>query len=101
MLKEHINDINTRWAPKERRGSAYDPQIFLETPEQARKLLTHLQSQLAVAKRDKNRELILELSEILARVESLSKRFFRWEQSLDQNAGENDLREIRKLPLNF
>ena len=42
MLREHINDIRIRWSPKERRGSGYDPVLFLETPEQARKLIKHL-----------------------------------------------------------
>jgi hypothetical protein len=101
MLREHINDIMTRWNPKERRGSAYDPVLFLETPEQARKLITHLQKELDRARRDKNKELIAEVTEILARVQSLSKRFFKWEQSISRNLEAEDLREIRKLPLNF
>lgn len=82
MLKEHINDIMTRWSPKERRGSNYDPVAFLETPEQARKLLSHLQKELDRARRAKNKELIQEMEDTLAKVEHLSKRFFRWEQTI-------------------
>jgi hypothetical protein len=29
MLREHINDIMTRWNPRERRGTRYDPSDFL------------------------------------------------------------------------
>ncbi len=101
MLREHINDIMTRWNPKERRGSRYDPVTFLETPEQARKLITHLQKELDRARRDKNKELISEVVEILARVETLSKKFFKWEQTMSRNLEAEELREIRKLPLNF
>jgi hypothetical protein len=99
MLREHVNEIMIRWAPKERRGSTYDPVRFLETPEQARKLIRHLQDELSRAERDRNRELITELCETLARVESLSKRFFRWEQTIDRALQADDLREIKKLPL--
>ncbi|MBI5251846.1 MAG: hypothetical protein HY912_20325 [Desulfomonile tiedjei] len=101
MLREHVNDIMIRWCPKERRGREYDPVIFLETPEQARKLIRHLQQQLQKAKLDRNKELIVEIEQILARVESLSKRFFRWEQSMSRSLEAEDLREIKKLPLDF
>ena len=47
MLREHINEIMIRWSPKERRGAAYDPIRFLETPEQARKLILHLEQELS------------------------------------------------------
>ena len=82
MLREHINDIMTRWSPKERRGSLYDPVRFLETPEQARKLIRHLQQELNKARRERNKELVSEVGEILYRVEQLSKKFFRWEEKL-------------------
>jgi len=88
-----------RWAPKERRGSSYDPVRFLETPEQARKLIRHLRDELDRAHRERNKELISEVVEQLARVESLSKRFFRWEQSINRSLQADDLREIKKLPL--
>jgi len=101
MLREHINDIRIRWSPKERRGSAYDPVLFLETPEQARKLIKHLHQELARARQERNKELISEVGEILSRVESLSKKFFRWEQSLSRALEAQDLREIKKLPLGF
>ncbi len=101
MLREHVNDIMTRWCPRERRGSEYDPVIFLETPEQARKLIRHLQQQLRKANLDRNKELIAEIENVLARVESLSKRFFRWEQSMTRSLEAEDLREIKKLPLGF
>ena len=101
MLREHVNDIMIRWCPKERRGREYDPVIFLETPEQARKLIRHLQQQLQKAKEDRNKELVDELQHILARVESLSKRFFRWEQTMSRSLEAEDLREIKKLPLGF
>jgi hypothetical protein len=101
MLREHINDIRVRWNPKERRGNAYDPLLFLETPEQARKLILHLQEELEKARQARNKELISEVVEILARVESLSKRFFRWEENMSRSLKTEDLREIRKLPLNF
>ncbi|MEW6350735.1 MAG: hypothetical protein AB1646_16865 [Thermodesulfobacteriota bacterium] len=101
MLREHINDIMIRWSPRERRGAAYDPVRFLETPEQARKLLRHLHTELSRAKREKNLELVRELQEILGRVECLARRFFRWEQDVVRSQQTEDLREIRKLPLNF
>jgi hypothetical protein len=99
MLREHINDIMVRWSPKERRGSTYDPVLFLETPEQARKLIHHLRRELESATREKNKELVAEISEVLATVERLSKRFFRWEQTISRALHAEDLREIRRLPL--
>ncbi len=101
MLREHVNDIMTRWSPKERRGATYDPVKFLETPEQARKLLRHLEGELVRARRGKNKELVAELEDTLVRVEALSKRFFRWEQSMSRSLEADEVREIRKLPLNF
>lgn len=101
MLREHINDIMTRWNPKERRGSTYDPVMFLETPEQARKLILHLRTQVESARRERNGELAQELSEILHRVERLSRKFFRWEENLVRSLESEDLREIKKLPLGF
>jgi len=101
MLREQINDIMVRWNPKERRGSRYDPALFLETPEQARKLIRHLEAELARARTEKNRELVAETVEVLARVENLSRRFFRWEQALSRNLDAEELREIKKLPLGF
>jgi len=101
MLREHINDIRIRWSPKERRGSAYDPVLFLETPEQARKLIRHLEEELARARQERNKELVSEVGEILARVERLSKKFFRWEQSMTRALEAQDLREIKNLPLGF
>jgi hypothetical protein len=101
MLREHINDIMTRWSPKERRGSLYDPVRFLETPEQARKLIRHLQQELNKARRERNKELVSEVGEILYRVEQLSKKFFRWEENMHRALKEEDLREIKKLPLGF
>jgi hypothetical protein len=101
MLREHINDIRIRWSPKERRGSTYDPVLFLETPEQARKLIRHLQEELARARQERNQELISEVDEILSRVERLSKKFFRWEQSMSRSLEAQDLREIKSLPLSF
>jgi len=62
-------------------------------------LIRHLQDELSRAERDRNRELISELVETLTRVESLSRRFFRWEQSIDRALQADDLREIKKLPL--
>jgi hypothetical protein len=53
------------------------------------------------AKKEKNRELELELSQTLQRVENLSKQFFRWEQSITRSLENEDLREIKKLPLHF
>jgi hypothetical protein len=99
MLREQINDIMVRWNPKERRGSRYDPAMFLETPEQARKLIRHLEAELSRARAEKNRELIAETAEVLTRVENLSRRFFRWEQTLSRTLEAEELREIKKLPL--
>lgn len=101
MLKEHINDIMTRWSPKERRGAKYDPVVFLETPEQARKLLNHLKRELKKAADEKNVALAQELEEVLDTVEKLSRKFFRWEDDLRRSLESQDLREIRKLPLGF
>jgi hypothetical protein len=101
MLREHINDIAVRWNPKERRGSRYDPARFLETPEQARKLIRHLEDELDRARAEKNRELVDETLEILCRVESLSRRFFRWEQAVSRSIETEEIREIKKLPLGF
>ena len=101
MLREHINDIRIRWSPKERRGASYDPRLFLETPEQARKLIKHLNDELLKARNEKNRELIFDVGEILARVESLSRKFFRWEENLARSLDAQELREIKKLPLGF
>jgi len=101
MLKEHINDIMTRWSPKERRGAKYDPVMFLETPEQARKLLNHLKRELKKAAEEKNVALAQELQEVLDTVEKLSKKFFRWEDDLRRSLESQDLKEIRKLPLGF
>ncbi len=101
MLREHINEIMVRWNPRERRGSRYDPALFLETPEQARKLIKHLEAELARACQEKNRELISETQETLARVENLSRRFFRWEQALSRSLDADELREIKKLPLGY
>jgi hypothetical protein len=101
MLREHINDIMTRWNPKQRRTGAYDPGLFLESPEQARKLIEHLTKELDRARRARNTELIDEVLETLEKVENLSKKFFRWEQTISRNLETDDLREIKKLPLNF
>lgn len=99
MLREHINDIMVRWSPRERRGSTYDPSLFLETPEQARKLIEHLQVRLARAQGEKNRELVSEIEEILQRVERLAERFFRWERNITRSLKAQEIREIKKLPL--
>ncbi len=101
MLREHINDIRIRWSPKERSGSAYDPGLYLETPEQARRLIQHLQTELDKARRARNAELVTELGEILERVLRLSKKFFRWEDRLARTLNSEDLREIKRLPLGF
>jgi len=101
MLREHINDIMTRWSPRERPGSAYDPSLFLETPEQARKLIVHLRAELEKARREKNAELIQEVEDNLAKVERLAKRFFRWEEKMSRAVSAQEVREIRKLPLGF
>ena len=101
MLREHINEIMIRWSPRERRGSNYDPSLFLETPEQARKLIRHLREQMEKAHKERNMKLVDELGEILDRVEHLSKKFFRWEDHLLRTLESQDLREIKKLPLGF
>jgi len=91
----------TRWNPKERRGDKYDPGIFLETPEQARKLIQHLQQEISKARKEGNPELADEVGEILSRVECLSRKFFRWEDNILRMLETQDLREIKKLPLGF
>jgi len=101
MLREHINDIMTRWNPRERRGTRYDPSHFLETPEQARKLILHLRSELEKARRERNAELMHEIQEKLAKVERLAKRFFRWEDQMARAVNAQEVREIKKLPLAF
>ncbi|MDQ7784197.1 MAG: hypothetical protein RDU20_15030 [Desulfomonilaceae bacterium] len=101
MLREHINEIRIRWSPKERSGSAYDPGLYLETPEQARKLIRHLQTELDRARRARNTELVVEVGEILERVLRLSKKFFRWEERMTRALNTEELREIKKLPLGF
>jgi DNA-binding phage protein len=101
MLRDQINAIMVRWGPKERKGSDYDPVIFLETPEQARKLIRHLKEELSKARQDRNFELVSELRGVLARVDSLSKRLTRWEQRIDRAVKAQEVREIRKLPLGF
>ena len=101
MLREHINDIMTRWSPRERAGSSYDPSLFLETPEQARKLIRHLREELEKARREKNIELMDEVGENLLKVERLSRKFFRWEEKISRSLHAQDLREIEKLPLGF
>ena len=99
MLREHINDIMTRWNPKERRGSQYDPTVFIETSEQARKLINHLERELAKAQRERNVELVNEITGNLLRVESLSRQFFRWERNRERTLKVEEMREIKKLPL--
>ncbi len=101
MLREHINEMMIRWSPKHRRGSRYDPGDFLETPEQARKLIGHLERELEKAGRERNRELVAEIEEILTTVRNLSKRFFRWEKSIERSVESQDVKEIKKLPLGF
>ena len=101
MLREQINEIMARWNPKERRGSAYDPGSFIETPEQARRLISHLQQQLEKARSEKNTELVKDIKEILLKVESLAKRFFRWEAHNQRTVQLQEMREIKKLPVRF
>ncbi|MGC8905993.1 MAG: hypothetical protein ACP5M0_00950 [Desulfomonilaceae bacterium] len=101
MLKEHINDIMTRWSPKQRPGSSYDPTVFLESPEQARRLIRHLQEERNRAANEKNRELVEEIEGVLERVEKLAKQFFRWEQALERTLEAQERKEIEKLPLGF
>lgn len=101
MLREHINDIRSRWNPKERRGSSYDPSIYVETPEQARKLLEHLKQKLREAQKNRDKYLACEIAQSLDRVESIAKRFFRWEENLSKSMKDQDLREIKNLPIRF
>jgi hypothetical protein len=104
MLRAQINEIGVRWGPKERREglkSRYDPISFIETPEQARKLIRHLELELANARAERNRELVVELGEILSQVETLSKRFFRWEENISRSLKDHETSEIKKLPLGF
>lgn len=99
MLRSQINDIMIRWNPKERKGSKYDPVLFLETPEQARKLLTHLERELDCARYERNAELVREISEVLEKVRGLAQRFFRWEKSNMRSVKAQEIREIKKLPV--
>ncbi len=101
MLKEHINEIRSKWNPKERRGSGYDPSIYVETPEQARKLLNHLKQKLRDAQKNRDHYLASEISQSLEKVESIARRFFRWEESLSKTLQDQDLREIKNLPIRF
>ncbi len=101
MLREQINDIMTRWNPKERPGSKYDPLLFVETPEQARRLMSHLREELEKARKERNSELTTEIREVLNKVEGLAKRFFRWEEDTQRNLELHELQEIRKLPIGF
>ena len=99
MLREHITDIMVRWCPKERAGRVYDPGVFLETPEQARKLIRHLREQLTRADRERNMELASEIQGILSRVENLSRKFFHWERNMTRLVTAEEIEEIRKLPI--
>ncbi|MGC8660687.1 MAG: hypothetical protein ACP5U1_16600 [Desulfomonilaceae bacterium] len=101
MLREHINDIRTRWSPKERAGSPYDPSIYLESPEQARRLINYLTEKLNRAKRNHDRVLAEEISETLLKVENLSRKFFRWEENIANSLNRQDLKEIGDLPVIF
>lgn len=101
MLRGQVNDIMVRWCPKQRRGSGYDPVAFLETPEQARKLIKHLKQQLANARSSRNKELISELQEALSVVESLSVKFFRWERDIDRTVAAEEMKEFKKMPIRF
>lgn len=101
MLREHVNDIRSRWNPKERRGSRYDPSIYVETPEQARKLLNHLKEKLQEAQKNRDKYLASEIAQSLDKVESIAKRFFRWEESLTKTLRDQDLKEIKDLPIRF
>jgi hypothetical protein len=101
MLREHNSELMIRWSPKESRASNYDPGLFVESAEQARKLIRHLTRELGKAYREKNSELITEIENTLSRVEGLAKKFFRWEQAISQSLNAEDLREIRKLPIQF
>jgi len=101
MLREQINDIMTRWNPKERPGSKYDPIAFMETPEQARKLIRHLEWEIGRAEEERNAELVAEIREVLSTVECLARRFFRWEQNNLRALRAQELREIKRLPMNL
>ncbi len=101
MLREHINDIRTRWSPKERAGSPYDPSIYLESPEQARRLINYLKEKLNRARRNHDRVLAEEISETLLKVENLSRKFFRWEENIANSLNRQDLKEINDLPVIF
>lgn len=101
MLREHINDIRTRWSPKQRAGSPYDPHVYLESPEQARKLINYLNEKLVRAQRNHDRVLAEEISETLSKVESLSRKFFRWEENISKTLNKQDLKEINELPVRF
>ncbi|MFC1834192.1 hypothetical protein ACFL2Q_05595 [Thermodesulfobacteriota bacterium] len=101
MLRGQINDIRVRWSPKEKPGSKYDPVLFLETAEQARKLLEHLEDELAKAERARNAELVGEVREALAKVRKLSKKFFRWEENNLRSVKSQEAQEIAKLPMSI
>ena len=101
MLREHVNDIRVRWSPKERAGSQYDPQVYLESPEQARKLINYLNEKLARARKNHDRVLADEISKTLSKVEDLSRAFFRWEDNISKSLEKQDLREINELPVRF
>ena len=101
MLREHINDIRTRWSPKERAGSPYDPDIYIESPEQARRLINYLTEKLIKAKKNHDRVSVQEISETLLKVENLSRKFFRWEESISSSLNKQDLKEINELPVVF
>lgn len=101
MLREHVNDIRSRWSPKERRGSVYDPNTYIETPEQARKLLSHLKQKLRDAERKRDYYLAEEIAQSLEKIEIIARRFFRWEESLTKTLKDQDMREIKNLPIRF
>ncbi|MFH0823018.1 MAG: hypothetical protein V2B18_09725 [Pseudomonadota bacterium] len=101
MLRQEISEIRIRWNPKQRRTGKYDPILYLETPEQARKLIRHLQDELDRARDARNSELALELTGVLEQVNSLARRFFRWEQSDQRTLRSEEESEIRKLPMGF
>ena len=101
MLREHINDIRTRWSPKERADKQYDPQIYLESPEQARRLINHLNEKLERANKNHDRVLAQEISGTLEKVQNLSRSFFRWEESISSSLNRQDLKEINELPVIF
>ena len=101
MLREQINDIMTRWNPKERPGSKYDPMAFVETPEQARKLIRHLELEICRAEQERNSELVAEIQQVLSTVECLARRFFRWEQNNLRALRAQELREIKRLPVSL